>query len=90
MKTLSETMMNVTETVFRAERSLDQARIDYEALMKAEQAIADHPDASAHDKDIALWGVQNARRILDGVRALLRLGEAEEDEALEGRGRPLV
>ena len=70
MKTYDETMSAVTGAVLKAEGSLKDAIVHYRQLVKAEQAIVDHPDASDDDKRIARNGVLSAQRILGGIRAV--------------------
>lgn len=65
-----DVMMNVTGAVVKAEAALKDAVMYYERLVKAEQAIVDHPYASRSDKDIAAEGVKSASEILEAMKAL--------------------
>jgi hypothetical protein len=70
-------MANVTSAVFKAEGAVKDAIMYYEALIKAEQAIVDHAEATTTDKEIAVRGVDNARRMLVGLKGLWASDEGQ-------------
>jgi hypothetical protein len=84
-------MRGVTGAVFKAEGSIKDAIFNYDLLVKAEQAIVDHPETAADDKAIAQRGVESAQRILTGLRALWdeapsKLSDWQLNEALKKIG----